>query len=76
MADYMENNVYALSATPSIGKAKLLVIPIWFTNSSKYIASDKKEQVRSDIETAYFGTEEETGWNSVNPIMKRCLMVG
>lgn len=65
MADYMENNVYALSATPSIGKAKLLVIPIWFTNSSKYIASDKKEQVRSDIETAYFGTEEETGWNSV-----------
>ncbi len=57
----MENNVYALSATPSIGKAKLLVIPVWFTNSSKYIAVDKKEQVRSDIQNAYFGSEEETG---------------
>ena len=65
MADYMENNVYALSATPSIGKAKLLVIPVWFTNSSKYIAVDKKEQVRSDIQNAYFGSEEETGWHSV-----------
>lgn len=42
-----------------------MVIPIWFTDSGNYIASANKENVRSDIQTAYFGTNEETGWRSV-----------
>lgn len=42
-----------------------MVIPIWFTDSGNYIAASNKENVRSDIQTAYFGTNEETGWRSV-----------
>ena len=63
--DYTENNLYTLSCTPSVKEAKILVIPIWFDDSSSYIASSKKESVRQDIEDAYFGTNEETGWRSV-----------
>ena len=63
--DYSHNNVYGTRATPSTGTAKLLVVPIWFTDSSNYIATSNKETVRSDIQTAYFGTNAETGWRSV-----------
>ena len=63
--DLVDNSVYPISCTPSIGTAHLLVIPVWFTNSSSYILETKKDNVRSDIETIYFGTQEETGWNSV-----------
>ena len=63
--DYAHNNAYGTCATPSTGTAKLLVIPIWFTDSDSYIAESNKETVRSDIQTAYFGTNEETGWRSV-----------
>ena len=64
--DYAENNAYGTRITPSTGSAKLLVIPIWFANdSSDYISASKKESIRSDIQKAYFGTNEETGWRSV-----------
>ena len=64
--DYTANNCYGTRATPSSGNAKLLVIPIWFeTGSSDYIATSKKESIRSDIQKAYFGTNQETGWRSV-----------
>ena len=65
MGDYIENNIFALDAAPSSGTAKLLVIPVWFTDSSSYIQTSKKETVRSDIEKAYFGSNTETGWRSV-----------
>ena len=63
--DYSNNNAFEISSVPSIGEANLLVIPIWFTDSSNYIDEDKKELVREDIETAYFGSESDTGWESV-----------
>lgn len=64
--DYVENNVYNIDSCPTIGTGKLLVIPVWFTDSSTYITSEaKKSNVRSDLQKAYFGTEAETGWNSV-----------
>ena len=62
--DYMLNSG-DMSSTPSIGEAKLLVIPIWFKDSNSYIATSNKEIVRSDIEKAYFGSNEDTGWRSV-----------
>ncbi len=40
-----------------------LIIPVWFTDSKNYISD--KEAVRDDIEKAYLGTNEETGWRSV-----------
>ena len=64
-ADFVKNNAYPLSATPSTGTANLLVIPIWFTDSSKYVKEANKDKVREDIHDTYFGTIEETGWESV-----------
>ena len=43
-----------MSVSPSLGESKLLVIPVWFTDSSDFIAN--KDNVRNDIETAYIGT--------------------
>ena len=62
---FIEHNVYPISATPCSGNPKLLIIPVWFKDSGTFINADKKDVVRSDIETAYFGTNEETGWRSV-----------
>ena len=64
--DYIENNVYPISSTPCVGSARILVIPVWFTDSSTFIkSSTNKANVKSDIETAYFGTNDATGWRSV-----------
>jgi len=64
--DYVENNVYNIDSCPSVGTGKLLIIPVWFLDSGTYITSEaKKSNVRSDLQKAYFGTEAETGWNSV-----------
>ena len=51
--DYIKNNVFNLSATPSVGKAKLLVIPIWFNDSGNFINQDKKANVLADIQAVY-----------------------
>ena len=64
-SDYIENNLYPLSCTPSEGEAKLLVIPIWFNDSSKFIKEANKEDVRQDIHDAYFGDAQTVGWQSV-----------
>ena len=62
---YVSNNCYPISSTPALGTTKLLVIPVWFNNSDDFIDLSKREQVREDIEKTYFGTTEDTGWNSV-----------
>lgn len=64
-ADYSDNNVYELDHCPSTGDSKLLIIPVWFTDSSSYIVSKYKNLVLEDIKKAYLGTPEETGWHSV-----------
>ena len=56
---------YFCTTCPSEGEAKLLVIPVWFNDSSNFINTSNKATVRSDIEKAYFGTKAETGWHSV-----------
>ena len=56
---------YDTAYSPSIGNAKYLVIPVWFTDSTNYIDIDYRNNIKDDIETAYFGSEEETGWESV-----------
>ena len=68
--DFIKNNVSNLSACPLTGSPKLLVIPVWFTDSSTFISTSKKEDVRSDIEKAYFGSTAETGWHSVSSYYK------
>ena len=63
--DFVTNNAYPISSTPCVGTAKLLVIPVWFTDSHSFILTNKRDTVRSDIQTAYFGSNEDTGWRSV-----------
>ncbi len=65
------NSIYRLSYSPSTGDSNLLIIPIWFNDSSDYIATSKKESIRNDIRLAYFGNEEETGWESVSSYYKK-----
>ncbi len=64
-ADVIDNNIYALDGAPTVGECNLLVIPVWFTDSSTYIGTSYKDNVLDDIETAYFGSISETGWHSV-----------
>ncbi len=64
--DYATNSYYEVDYCPTIGEPRILVIPIWFTNSSNYMTNTGKEQVRDDIRKAYSGTPEETGWHSVS----------
>ena len=63
--DYSKHCYLNNDFTPSVGNPKLLVIPVWFTDSTHCITENHKEDVRQDIETAYFGTVEEAGWQSV-----------
>ncbi len=63
--DFTDNNYYDLASAPNVGNGKLLVIPVWFKDSSSYIGLLKRENVREDIQKAYFGTSVETGWESV-----------
>lgn len=63
---YIKNNYYTLDSCPTLGTGKLLVIPVWFSDSSTYITSEtKKANVRSDLQNTYFGTTGATGWHSV-----------
>ncbi len=61
--DYTEQAGY--DSCPQTGNVKLLIIPIWFTDSTSYVSDSKKESVRSDIQKAYVGTNTDTGWRSV-----------
>ena len=63
--DYKKYNAYNTDNCPLVGSPKLLIIPIWFNDSNKFIIESKKDIVKNDIEKAYNGTTEETGWNSV-----------
>lgn len=51
---------------PLTGSPKLLIIPIWFSDSSTYITdATKKANVKEDIQKAYLGSDSDTGWKSV-----------
>ena len=64
--DLGEKHLYGLANAPASGDLKLLVIPVWFSDSSTFIQKNKREQVREDIRLAYFGDEADTGWHSVS----------
>jgi len=63
--DYIKYNASQISSCPLEDNPKLLIIPIWFTDSTNFIDTSKKETVREDIRKTYVGTNEETGWRSV-----------
>lgn len=56
---------------PTEGEVNILVIPVWFTDSGSFFRlSGSKNNIRSDIEKAFFGSESDTGWNSVSSYYK------
>ncbi len=63
--EYSEGHIYNIDYCPNKGNVKLLIIPVWFTDSNKYIDSSCKAKVREDIATAYLGSNSDTGWRSV-----------
>ena len=63
--DLTNQSLYRIDSIPSLGHPKMIVIPVWMTDSSNYIPTTKKAAIRQDIQTAYFGTNAETGWRSV-----------
>ena len=65
-ADVKNNNYYNTPGFPLSGSPKILIVPVWFTDSNNYIKNSSKSNVISDIRKAYFGTKSETGWNSVS----------
>ena len=63
--DYTQYNYSDIDSCPLEGNPKLLIIPVWFSDSANFIDESKKEIVREDIAKAYVGTTQDTGWNSV-----------
>lgn len=65
LAKYTLSNLQNLSALQkaplnSIGNRKILVVPVYFSNSSAYTSSEL-----NTIEKAYNGKASETGWQSL-----------
>ena len=63
--DYCANSAYPFDNTPLVGNPKLLVIPVWFSDSDTFISMSHRELVRDDIRKSFFGTNEEAGWRSL-----------
>lgn len=65
--DLKQNSIYNTPAMPSTGEGKMLVVPIWFADSSNYITNAEKTSVKNDIEEAYFGEANTSSlpWHSV-----------
>ena len=66
--DLFDNYIYQADNIPSKGDndAKMLIIPIWFNDSSLFVNEEYKEPIRNDIKNVFFGDEEDTGWRSVS----------
>ncbi|MCR5309212.1 MAG: Ig-like domain-containing protein [Bacilli bacterium] len=67
--DFSSNTFFNKDSAPSLDKVKFLVIPVWFKDSSVYITS--KENVQQDLQKAFFGTQSETGWQSVKSFYEK-----
>lgn len=65
VADFVKKSVYNFRYCPSTGNPKLLIIPVWFTDSSSYVVSGKRDTIKTDIEKAFFGSSSDVGWRSV-----------
>lgn len=63
--DLYNHNIYDVDAMVPTGEQSMIVIPVWFNDSKDYIDNTMKATIKDDLEDAFFGTEEETGWESV-----------
>lgn len=64
--DVQQNNYYTLDSMPNTGSPKVIIIPVWFTDSKNYISTAKKDGVKNDIYNAFaLNKSSVTGWYSV-----------
>ncbi|MGM9873385.1 MAG: immune inhibitor A domain-containing protein [Bacilli bacterium] len=55
------NSIYSKNTPLSVGENKILVVPVAIKGYEKYAT----ESYRNKIEKAFFGTQADTGWQSV-----------
>ncbi len=60
LLDDVSKSMGVTRGMPSIGNSKALIIPVCFTD---YLA---EPTIKKDLETVFFGTSEETGWESLS----------
>ena len=66
LEDLSPVHYYDLAYMPTHGNPKLLVLPITFKDSDKYINEEEKVTIRERLEKMAFGNEEDTGWYSIS----------
>lgn len=65
-SDVCSNYYRTSNAIPNQGEPSLLVIPVYFSDSDQFIPTNKKDEVKQDLEKAFFGTDEDSGYHSVS----------
>ena len=80
-SDVVANYYSKKSCIPSIGNPNLLVLPVYFSDSTDFVPVDKLNIVRNDLNKAFFGTASETGWHSVKSFYEvesrgKCVLSG
>lgn len=60
--DLNQKSYYSTYTAKTVGEAKTLVIPVVISGYEKNATAQNKEKIRK----AFFGTSEETGWESVS----------
>lgn len=63
--DVIDNYYERKSAIPSIGSPNLLVVPVYFSDSSDFVPEAKLGTLKSDLNKVFFGSTSDTGWHSV-----------
>ena len=51
---------------PTIGDTKLLVVPVWFKDSSSFLPDSVRGNIYEDLNSAFFSDGSVTGWQSVS----------
>lgn len=66
LSDYFDNRYrggyYVL---PNEGEIHMLVIPVWFTNSTSFFREDQKQEILDDLEYVYNSTRNKDDYYSV-----------
>ena len=66
LSDYFNNkNRNKCFILPNEGVFHMLVIPVWFTNSTSFFRENQKEEILGDLEYVYNSTREKDDFHSV-----------
>lgn len=66
LSDYFDNTYrYKYYALPNEGRIHMLVIPVWFTNSTSFFREDQKSEILGDLEYVFNSTREKDEYYSV-----------